>query len=46
MTSYTGQADGMTKSLNNNSAIISHQNQSRLSRQKAHGLVQLLIQNI
>ena len=37
--------NGMKKWIDNNSSIT-HQNQQKLFRQKVHGLVQLLMQNI
>ena len=45
MTSCAGHVDGMNKLIENNS-LITHPNQPKLFRQKVHGLVQLLMQNI
>ena len=45
MTSCAGHVDGMKKLIGNNS-LIPLQNKVKLFRQKVHGLVQLLMENI
>ena len=45
VTSCAGHLDGMKKCIDINLSIT-HQNESKLVRQKVHGLVRLLMQNI
>ena len=45
VTSCAGHVDGMKKLIDNNSSTPD-KNQPKLFRQKVHGLVQLLMQNI